>query len=57
MKNNMVVKNIKSILFLNLILFTFFLGVSPSVFAQENFVFEIFSIPQGLSNPTISIKK
>jgi len=54
MKNNMVVKNIKSILFLNLILFTFFLGVSPSVFAQENFVFEIFSIPQGLSNPTIN---
>ena len=54
MKNNMVVINIKSILFLNLILFTFFLGVSSSVFAQENFVFENFSIPQGLSNPTIN---
>ena len=54
MKNNIVVNYINSMLFLNLILFTFFLGVSSSVFAQEYFVFENFSIPQGLSNPTIN---
>jgi signal transduction histidine kinase/ligand-binding sensor domain-containing protein len=35
-------------------LVTTFFTFSPSIFGQENFVFENFSIPQGLSNPTIN---
>jgi serine phosphatase RsbU (regulator of sigma subunit)/ligand-binding sensor domain-containing protein len=40
--------------YLIIFLFTSFLTISPSISAQENFVFENFSIPQGLSNPTIN---
>jgi len=54
MKINVVINNITGILSVNLILFTIFFTLSTSVFGQENFVFENFSIPQGLSNPTIN---
>jgi serine phosphatase RsbU (regulator of sigma subunit)/ligand-binding sensor domain-containing protein len=54
MKNEMCIKNINRTLYVNLILLTFFVAISPSVIAQENFVFENFSIPQGLSNPNIN---
>ena len=54
MKINVVSKNINSILFWSLFLFTIFFTFPHSIFGQENFVFENFSIPQGLSNPTIN---
>ena len=41
-------------MFLNLLLFSFSFIFPTFIFGQENFVFENFSIPQGLSNPTIN---
>ncbi len=54
MKIKLLVKRMIRILYAKLFLLSFFLPISTFVFAQENFVFENFSIPQGLSNPTIN---
>ncbi len=54
MKNELLYKHINRILFLNIFLFSAFFSQPTFIFAQENFVFENFSIPQGLSNPTIN---
>jgi len=54
MKNELLNKHINRILFLNIFLFSVFFSQPTFIFAQENFVFENFSIPQGLSNPTIN---
>lgn len=39
---------------LNLLALSIFLAASSLITAQENYVFENYSIPQGLSNPTIN---
>ena len=54
MKKGLCVKFINRILSFNLLLPSLFFTQPTIVFAQENFVFENFSIPQGLSNPTIN---
>jgi serine phosphatase RsbU (regulator of sigma subunit)/ligand-binding sensor domain-containing protein len=54
MKKELIIKHINRIPLLKLFLFSFFFTQSAFIFAQENFVFENFSIPQGLSNPTIN---
>ncbi|VAX27262.1 DNA-binding response regulator, AraC family [hydrothermal vent metagenome] len=54
MINKSFVKNINRILFLNLLAASFSFTDPAFIFAQDNFVFENLSIPQGLSNPTIN---
>jgi serine phosphatase RsbU (regulator of sigma subunit)/ligand-binding sensor domain-containing protein len=54
MKNELFLIIMNRILFFNLLLASSFFTNSTIIFAQENFVFENFSIPQGLSNPTIN---
>jgi len=54
MTKKIIIKNINGILLLSLLLMLFSFTSSSLIFGQENFVFENFSIPQGLSNPTIN---
>ena len=54
MKKKLIIKHINRILLIILFLFSFLFTQPAFIFAQENFVFENFSIPQGLSNPTIN---
>ncbi len=54
MNNELFAKTINRILAINLLSASFFFAIPTIAFAQENFVFENFSIPQGLSNRTIN---
>jgi len=54
MRKKIIIKNINRILLLSLLLMLFSFTSPSFIFGQENFVFENFSIPQGLSNPTIN---
>ena len=54
MKKRHFVKQMNGMLIFSIFLFTFYYLLTTSISAQENFVFENFSIPQGLSNPTIN---
>ena len=54
MKKGYFVKQMNRMLNFNIFLVLLFFMLTPSFSAQEYFVFENFSIPQGLSNPTIN---